>query len=206
MTLERWAPGLAALIAIVSVLILQGQGPVAELLASIDLVAVMYVALGVFTLSAVLTLGLFGIVLAPSDGFMAKRRGTAAYRTFGEYVARAFFLALAAAVATGGLLAARGWPALNPAVGAVIPLWWALSAGALASVLRTYTIFLIWMRSPLPAPPGERVARPISDLYSVGPIGTAFDDGDYGRTDFVAVTFEHATAHVPNPAAFEQVG
>jgi hypothetical protein len=156
MTLERWAPVLAAALAFSSALILQGQGPIGTLLSRVDLDAVMYMTLGIFAFGASLTLGLFALVLSPRDGFMGRLHGTAAYQAFGEYVVRAFILSLAALAATGLMLAGRGLVGLRPAVASLLPVWWALAAGALASTVRTHAIFLIWMRSPIPLPTQAR--------------------------------------------------
>ncbi len=158
MTLERWAPVLAAALAFCAALILQGQGPIGALLSQVDLNAVMYTGLGIFAFGASLTLGLFALVLSPRDGFMGRLHDTAAYRAFGQYVARAFMLALAALVATGLMLAGQSLAGLRPAVGPLLPVWWALAAGALTSIVRTHAIFLIWMRSPVPLPADARSA------------------------------------------------
>jgi hypothetical protein len=158
MTLERWAPVLAAALAFCAALILQGQGPIGALLSQVDLNAVMYTVLGIFAFGASLTLGLFALVLSPRDGFMGRLHGTAAYQAFGEYVARAFILSLAALVATGLMLVGERLAGLRPVAVSLLPVWWALAAGALTSIARTHAIFLIWMRSPVPLPGVARLA------------------------------------------------
>jgi hypothetical protein len=152
MRFERWAPSAVAGLSFAAAIYLQAPGGPFAALAPVTLTIVMWAAGFALSLTTLVTTSLFTVLMSPKDSVIGRQRPTAAYRTFAGYVVNAALLGLGAVVLTGAFLASSLFAPLHAALTPALPVWWAVMAGALASNLRTYGVFLIWIRAPQPQP------------------------------------------------------